>query len=220
MDWHRARVLKTTQAADDMLSLVVEPAVWKPFKAGQHYEIRLPDTRVSREYSIVSAPHEEGRLEFGIQLMPGGLLSPQLWKLSEGSEVEISGPWGQSFVWESSMRGPMVLIGAGSGITPLLSMYAAYTHACPDEKAVFIMSAKSSPRIMHYDKLKDGLVTRQTATEGRVDTAFLERHTGLFASREGVRMYVCGPDGFIDDIVDMLIELGFPPLCIRSERFT
>jgi ferredoxin-NADP reductase len=152
--------------------------------------------------------------------MPGGLLSPQLWKLSEGSEVEISGPWGQSFVWESSIHGPIVLIGAGSGITPLLSMYAAYTHACPEGKVVFIMSATSPSHIMHYDTLKDRLVTRLTESAGRIDAVFLERHTGPLASCEGVRVYVCGPDGFIDDIVDMLIELGFPPLCIRSERFT
>src|SRR5579859_1408937 len=120
--WRPATVLRATKAADDIMSIELQPNDWLPHKAGQHYELRLPGHHLSRKYSIVSSPHQTERLEFGVQFLSYGEVSPLLWKLRPGDKLEIRGPLG-AFVWTPETTGPLVLIAAGSGITPLLSMY-------------------------------------------------------------------------------------------------
>src|SRR6185369_1184098 len=125
-DWQSAKVLKITQGSSKMMSIVVEPEKFTVFKSGQHYELRIKGTEISRKYSIVSTPHEDNYLEFGVQLIENGVLSPKLWALEVGEEIEIRGPWGESFTWDSSNSSPIILLGAGSGITPLLSIYNSF----------------------------------------------------------------------------------------------
>ena len=217
--WQRTIILKSEQVAEDMRSVLVRPIHWVPHKAGQHYELRIPGSLMSRKYSVVSSPNRTGVLEFGIQLIKNGVLSPKLWQMKEGGEIEIQGPLGESFVWEPSLGGPLILIGAGSGITPLLCMYDAYMESNPERECIFIMSAKNERNIMRYDKLRDSLVTRFTEREKRVNKEFLEQVTDTVSSKNAARCYVCGPDGFIDSVVDYLLELDFPASNIRSERF-
>ena len=83
----------------------------------------------------------------------------------------------------------------------------------------FIMSAKDSSRIMNYDSLKDILVTRFTTTEGRIDFDFLKKHTNELTSDKDTLFFICGPDNFIDDMVDTVLELGVAEKNIKSERF-
>ena len=216
--WQKATLLRTEQAADDMLSLVVKPVEWRAHKAGQHYEMRIPGSEISRSYSIVSSPSRTGEIEFGVQFIKNGVLSPRVWEMKEGDELEIQGPWGESFVWEPAMGGPLVLIGAGSGITPLLCIHAAYKEAKPEGECYFVMSAKNEQKIMFYESMHDSLITRFTEREKRIDMSFLESAVGKACGMTTL-CYVCGPDGFIDSVVDDLLDLGFPSFGIRSERF-
>lgn len=218
-DWQKARVIANVPAADDIRSLVVAPSEWVPHRAGQHYELRIPGTDISRKYSVVSTPYDAGRLEFGVQLLANGALSPRLWALAPGDALEIRGPWGESFLWDAQSGGTPVLIGAGSGITPLLCIYDTCRAARPSAKPIFIMSAKDKGRIMHYEKLEDILVTRFTAEAGRIDADFLRTHVVDAAPGPDASCYVCGPDTFIDSVVDDLLDLGLPPDRIRSEKF-
>jgi len=202
-----------------MKSLVVVPEKFLPHRAGQHYELCMPGENVIRKYSVVSPEHVTDFLEFGIQLISNGALSPRLWSLAEGDEIEIRGPIGESFVWDSSRAHSLVLVGAGSGITPLLSMYYSYKEKYPEGECVFIVSGKNKSRIMHYDSLAEILVTRFTGTEGRIDFEFLKKNISSLAGNSTTRCYICGPDNFIDDMVDMVLELGIAEDNIRSERF-
>jgi len=213
--WQRAKIVGSEQAAEDIKSIVVRPEHWTPHKAGQHYELRMPGSEFMRKYSVVSSPSRGRELEFGVQLIPGGVLSPKLWAADIDDEIEIQGPWGESFIWEPRMSGPLVLLGAGSGITPLLSICDAY-HDAGGNDCTFIMSAKNERRVMRYESLRDSLVTRFTEQDGRISEVFLKEYT---KPTPATLCYICGPDGFIDDMVDFLIELGFPEVGIKSERF-
>jgi ferredoxin-NADP reductase len=220
MEWQKAKIIKTTQASADMKSIIVEPITYYKFRAGQHYELRLPENDISRKYSIVSGINtEKNYIEFGIQLISNGVLSPKLWNLKEEDEIEIRGPLGESFVWDPSISGPIILIGAGSGITPLLSIYNSYTKEYPQGKCIFIMSAKDSSRIMNYSSLKDILITRFSTIEGRINLEFLKKNIGELAQDKKTVCYICGPDNFIDDMVDNVLELGVPEDNVKSERF-
>lgn len=220
MDWIKAKIVKVSQTASDMKSIVIDPEIKFEFKPGQHFELCIPGTNVIRKYSIVSSMYQDDKaLEFGIQLIPNGALSTKIWDLKEGDDLEIRGPLGRSFVWDASFAGPIVLIGAGSGITPLLSIYDSFRHDYPNTDCVFIMSAKDASRIMKYESIKDYIQTRFTSTEGRIDAEFLKKHIGNLSENKNTVCYICGPDNFIDDVVDLVSEIGIDDNNIKSERF-
>ncbi|HXH26354.1 MAG TPA: ferredoxin--NADP reductase [Candidatus Acidoferrum sp.] len=211
--------MSTQPAAEDIRSIVVAPETWQPHRPGQHYELRLPGGNVSRKYSVVSAPSRHGELEFGIQLIPSGELSPALWALKPGDTLEIRGPLGESFVLDTANPEPPVFIGAGSGITPLISMHRTYLEMYPNLAPAFIVTAKTPERIMHHNTLVPHLITRFTATNGRLNITFLAEKLMLPAANPQRNYYICGPPDFIDTIVDDLLELGVPEVSIKSERF-
>lgn len=215
--WQKVKVIHKNQVSEDMLSLIVEPQTLIKHRAGQHYQLRMIGQELDRCYSVVSSPLEENILEFGIQLIPSGAISPKLWDIQEGEVFEIKGPLGEGFVWEEGMVEPVVLVGAGSGITPLLSIYRYYSQVHPNKPIKFIMSAKSSAKVMYYEQLKNNLIARFTSTQGRIDKEFLKQSIG--DDIKNARIYVCGPIEFIDDMVDYLLELGANGDLIKSERF-
>ncbi len=217
--WQKAKILKTARVASDIKSITVEPENFLEYKPGQHFEICMPGENVIRKYSVVSPKHIKNILEFGVQLIPNGALSPKLWALTEGDEIEIRGPIGQSFVWEPKGIHPLLLLGAGSGLAPLLSIYHSYVHEYPEGECVFIMSAKNKFRVMHYDSLEDILVTRFTDKEARIDLDFLKNNVGSLADNKETKCYICGPDNFVDDMTALVLELGIPKINIQSERF-
>jgi ferredoxin-NADP reductase len=128
-DWQVGTLLKKEKTADNVMSLTFSLPNWQPFKAGQHYDIRLTAPNgymAERSYSIASAPEDKGIVEFGVQLLEDGEVSPYLWQMTEGKQVEMRGPIGGHFIWDVSMEGPLILIGGGSGMVPLVSMLRHY----------------------------------------------------------------------------------------------
>lgn len=218
-EWRGARVLSNEPAASDMVSLLLEPEEPVPHRAGQHYELRILGDELGRKYSIVTPPGQEERLEFGIQLLPNGLVSPRLAALRPGDRIDIRGPLGEAFLWSPADGSSLILIGGGAGITPLLSMYVHFTDSCPEGRCLFLLSATESERIYRYDRWKSSLRTRFTAREPRLATADLEKLIGdqLLDPESAAR--ICGPTSMIDAMVDSLVELGLPELRIRSEAF-
>lgn len=216
--WRPATVTNVRQGADDMMAVELKPETWVPHQAGQHYELRLPGHHLSRKYSIVSSPSRSDVLEFGIQLLPYGELSPKFWQLRPGDALEIRGPLG-TFTLTPDTTGPLVLIGAGSGITPLYSMYESFVETHPNGEVVMIVGAKHSGRVLHYEEYKGKIVTRFSAEQGRIDRAFLEELVGKYASNPNTRCLTCGPVAFTSQIIDLLLEIGFPESQIRREAF-
>lgn len=218
-DWQKAKIIKTEIVAQDMRSVVVTPEKWELHKPGQHYDLRILGTEASRDYSVVSSPKRVGELEFGIQLIPGGILSPKIWGLKEGDELEIKGPKGTSFIWDEAVPGPVVLIGAGSGITPLICIFDSFREVYPQGVIRFVESAKNIGKIMDFSRLQSDLIVRETQKDGRISKDFLKEKIGDLATDPKTQCYVCGPNEFIDDMIDYLVELGFPEIGIKSERF-
>ena len=99
------------------------------FRAGQHVDVRLtaPDGyRAMRSYSIASAPGRSATIELAIDLLDNGEVSPFFHEVAAiGDEIELRGPLGGHFVWSPSDGGPLLLVGGGSGLVPLMSMIRA-----------------------------------------------------------------------------------------------
>lgn len=217
--WLRGKVVRVEQVADDMRSLFVVPERPQAYLAGQNYELRVIGGEAARMYSVVTPPGQSSELEFSVQLVSGGLVSPKLYELKAGAELEMRGPHGQLFVWEPSPE-PLVLIGGGAGMAPLIPIYEQYRKLYPDGKVIVIMSAKTPGHIMHYSRFKDVLVTRFTAQAPRMDRDFLAQTLKDYLWLPGVRCFICGPPlEFIEDISEHIIKVGFAPSNIRTERY-
>lgn len=212
--WQVGTLRESKQTASDIKSLFFEIPSWPGHLAGQHCDFRLTAVnsyQAERAYSIVSAPGEK-LIEFGVQLLENGEVSPYLWQMQPGDQVEIKGPLGGHFIWTSGLTGPIVLIGGGSGICPLLSIY----NAAKDRERIFIESAKTVDKIMYYENLKNVLITRLTSAEGHVDQNFLKEKLSSIQDL-APNIYVCGPTPFVETVSTSLVNLGFKN--IKTERF-
>src|SRR3712207_5685016 len=107
-------------------SLVLEVPEWEGHKAGQHVDVRLTAEdgyQTQRSYSIGSAPEDE-RLVLTVDRLEDGEVSPYLTDvLMRGDKLEFRGPIGGYFAWEARREGgPLLLVGGGSAVAPLMAM--------------------------------------------------------------------------------------------------
>ena len=141
---------------------------WMGHRAGQHVDVRLTAEdgyQAERSYSISSPPEEEHRLTLTVERLDDGEVSPYLTsELRAGDKLELRGPIGGYFVWETHMGGPLLLIAGGSGIVPLMAMLrhrAAVGSTIPTR---LLYSSRSFEDVIYRDEL-DRLVRSTTMLE-------------------------------------------------------
>ncbi|BDZ48384.1 hypothetical protein GCM10025867_06250 [Frondihabitans sucicola] len=152
--------------------------------------------------------------------------------LEPGDPLEIRGPIGGWFVWRPTDAAPVQLIGGGSGVAPLMAMVRARV-AASGAVPFRLLSSVRSPGAAYYgselEELKaagslrvDTVYTRRCPegsprAPGRLTAADLE--SLVPEPRAGAVFYVCGPNGFVAHVTDLLAALGHDPASIRTERF-
>ena len=240
LHWKVATLAQSNPIAINVRSLIFAVDSWQEHKSGQHYSIRLtaPDGyQAQRDYSVASAPELAGVLEFGIELLPDGEVSPYLHQMPVGEKVELLGPIGEHFTWNISMPGPLVLVGGGSGLVPLMSMIRHHLNhlATEDSREVHLLvSARTKGHVLYWDELQAAreqdpnfnstfTLTREAPADwdgstGRIHMMMLEE---LYAHLRGKMpmIYVCGPTPFVEAVAGDLVELDFSSHQIRTERF-
>jgi ferredoxin-NADP reductase len=233
--WKIAKLISSKNISIDVKSLIFSVKDWEKHIPGQHYEIALTSSdgyRAVREYSIASEPEKIGILEFGVQLMPHGEVSPYLFDMEIGEEIEIRGPLGGHFNWNISLPGPLILIGGGSGVVPLMSMLRHYLNYNSPREIVLLVSSKSIEKIPYkdeLDKIKNSNIkifyalTRDFLDapnfhNGRIDIMILKELLSRFVGKMPM-IYVCGTNSFVESITEDLIDIGFNSHEIKTERF-
>src|SRR5438874_1860629 len=125
LNWQLGDVAELVQETPKVSSLLLEMPDWPGHRAGQHVDVRLTAEdgyQAQRSYSIASAP-EDRRLALTVERLDDGEVSPYLvGELRVGDKLELRGPIGGFFVWDGGGDGPVLLIGGGSGVVPLMSM--------------------------------------------------------------------------------------------------
>ena len=197
---------------------------WRAHRPGQYYTLRLtaPDGyQAVRSYSVASSPLDEGEIELTVDCLMDGEVSPFLHDVVEvGDELEVRGPLTEYFIWDGGS--PVLLVGGGSGVVPLMSMLRHRRRARPAAAARMLYSVRSPDDVFYRDELGEETTltyTRRmpegwTGATGRIDKQLIER----LVWPDGMA-YVCGPNGFVETATRLLMELGYEPARIRTERF-
>jgi ring-1,2-phenylacetyl-CoA epoxidase subunit PaaE len=205
------------------------------FAPGQSVTMRrtVDGVEQRRTYSICSPAGATPRI--GVREVPGGAFSRWLvHELRIGDKLEIQPPSG-NFTADPKTPGHHVLIAAGSGITPVLSI-AASVLAHPDSRVTLLYGNRRANTVMFADELADlkdaygtrmqliHVLSREPRTadifSGRLDEdrirAILER---LVPVATVDHFWLCGPFGMVTDAQDALGDLGVKPDQIHQELF-
>ena len=183
--WQIATVKSIKRETPRVKSFRLELPMWMPHLPGQHYDVRLtaPDGyQAQRSYSIASSPLDEGEIELTIDLLDDGEVSPYFHEVVvEGDQVEVRGPFASYFVWRG--ESPVLLVGGGSGVVPLMAMMRHRRRAMPELEMRLIYSVRSAEDVIYADELGDDAVltfTREppdgwTGHTGRIDAELIAR---------------------------------------------
>jgi ferredoxin-NADP reductase len=200
--------------------------MWMEHLPGQHYDVRLtaPDGyQAERSYSIASSPLEEGEIELTIDRLEDGEVSPYFHDvLAEGDQVEVRGPFTSYFVWRGER--PVLLVGGGSGVVPLMSILRTRRRTMPDIPMRLVYSVRAAEDVIYADELDEDAVLTFTrgapegwaGHRGRLDEALIAQSASSLTS--GIA-FVCGSNGFVESATGLLLEAGFEPQRVRTERF-
>jgi ferredoxin-NADP reductase len=225
--WQTARVLsvhdETPRAKTFRLALEHRTR----HQAGQYFVLRLtaPDGyTASRDYSLSSPPEgPDGSdvIDLTVELLDDGEVSGFLHEVVRpGDELDVRGPVGY-FAWEGD--GPVLLIGGGSGVVPLMAMLRLARRAGRPDLVRLLVSVRSPVDLYFADELP-GPETAVVYT--RAAPAGTARPPGRLTLadvaplvRGGEEVFVCGSAGFADTATALLELAGVPVTSIRVERF-
>lgn len=205
---------------------------WQGFTPGQHVPVHVTIKGKAhiRSYSLDSQPH--GRVSITVKRQPAGLVSTWLHdELKIGQRLTVDPPRGQ-FVPRGQPK--VLVLCAGSGVTPGRAMVARWMAMPGPERPdvqVLLQFHSQEDIIFAADWQawrQQGLsvtvgLTQLPSTPGtpgltsRLDMAQLQRLCADVAERD---VFLCGPEGFMQQMIQALQALGADPRRIHTERFT
>jgi ferredoxin-NADP reductase len=222
--WQLATVASIKTETPRVKSFRLELPIWMPHLPGQHYDVRLtaPDGYVAqRSYSIASSPLDEGGIELTIDRLDDGEVSPYFHDVvEEGDQVEVRGPFASYFVWRG--EAPVLLVGGGSGVVPLMAILRHRRRTMPELPMRLVYSVKSADDVIYAGELGDDAMLTFTRDApdgwaghtGRIDSSLIAA-----AGIDSGTAFVCGSNGFVEAAGRLLLEAGFDPRRVRTERF-
>ena len=200
----RARVAGIREETPEVRSVLLRPnRRWPGFAAGQHVcvGLELRGVRHQRTFSLSSAPGDR-LLRITVKRQPGGLVTSAMHdQLAVGDVLELSPPAGD-FVLPAVLPAKLLLLSAGSGITPLASMLRHLRQRDPARDVVFVHVCRTPGDAIFAAELRAlaaampglRLETLCTRERGRLDADALAALVPDAAER---RTFLCGPASFM-----------------------
>jgi ferredoxin-NADP reductase len=232
LSWQIAGVDELVEETARVKTIVLDVADWPGHRAGQHLDVRLTAEdgyRAEREYSIASAPGEQ--VAITVERLDDGEVSPYLTdELRAGDALELRGPVGGYFVWDPEDGGPLLLVAGGSGIVPLRSILRHRNRNGNDVPVRLLYSSRSLEDVIYraeLDEPGEGVEVIHTLTRTqppewtghtrRVDADLLA--SVAWPTEEDPLAFVCGPTSFVETVAAGLVERGYRPERVKTERF-
>jgi ferredoxin-NADP reductase len=222
--WQIGTVTRIKPETPRVKSFRIELPMWIPHLPGQHYDVRLtaPDGyQAQRSYSVASSPLDTGGVELTIDRLEDGEVSPYFHDVvMEGDQVELRGPFTSYFVWRGQR--PVVLIGGGSGVVPLMAILRHRRRAMPEVPMRLIYSVRNADDVIFADEMGDETVLTYTRSAppgwaghtGHIDIAMVAEAEPQLATT-----FICGSNPFVETASRLAMEAGAPPSQILTERF-
>jgi ring-1,2-phenylacetyl-CoA epoxidase subunit PaaE len=205
------------------------------------FSLVINGQKIRRSYSMSSSPHVDVSLAVSVKRVPGGLVSNYLCdRIRPDDVLETLEPLG-NFTPELNPdnRRTVVLIGAGSGITPLFSMAKSILHVEPNSRVWLIYGNRNQQSIIYKAHL-DALEKAHGAKRFQVTHVLSQPSFGWFGAkgrinqhtltklleklpadeRANTSFYLCGPDGLMDEVRSALNLLKIPADRVFKESFT
>jgi ferredoxin-NADP reductase len=211
---HPARVTRLRQITPSVSELLLSPSAGlQPYAAGSHLQVRIgvAGQARTRHYSLVGQPNSEGYRIAVKYLEQGRGGSRAMWQLQEGDCLDISAPQNHfALSWGSQ---PYLLIAAGIGVTPLLSMAQAL--AARGAQVAMHYGVRSEEELAYAQELRAALGSRLALHVGqRMSWAQI-----LPTYPSNTQVYVCGPLALLQELRQAWAQAGRDPSLLRFETF-
>lgn len=235
MEWAGFKELTVTKIVTEneqvkSFYLEADDGYMPTYKAGQFLpiQVEIDGAPVMRRYTLSGNPCQEGQYRLTIKREKEGLVSRYFYdEVKVGDKIKAMPPFGKFFL-EDDTR-PVVLLGGGIGVTPMLSML--YRAVADKREVHFVYGVSHGEHLVLMDEInqlhdthpftEDILITRPKESdaglatfEGRISKEWMEEHLPMEAD-----FYFCGPVGFMETIKNALDELNIPEERVHYEFF-
>lgn len=234
--WQQAVIQRIVARTPRIASVFLQAPLNRSI-AGQHVDVRLTADdgyQAQRSYSIASAPGGDV-VELAIERLDDGEVSPYFHDVARpGDTIEVRGPIGGHFIWRASDGGPVLMVGGGSGVVPLVAIVRDWLTTQPGTPLMLVHSARTWDELAFRDELLDyearrpeftfvaittrGPRMRATDFDRRLDPALLRE----LLTRWGMsarHVYACGSNAFVEAAAASLVAQRVPAAIIRTERY-
>lgn len=236
--WRTLRVIEVDQESRNVMAVTLADTAPLPrWQAGQSVAVRIPGLQgtetLIRNYSLSNNP-ASGVYRIGVKREPHGVVSQWIHQhVSVGATLDIAAPRG-TFVVAAGNR-PVVLISAGVGVTPMLSMLNAVADTDPDRPLWWLCGARNASE-QPFAAEAAQLLTRMPHSTSRVffsapaesDQAGVDYDEQGRISAAALRaldlpadalVFICGPETFMRDVGAALADCGLEPGNVSTEIF-
>ena len=222
-------VVRTSEVVGEGVArLTLQLAAAMEYKPGQYLDVIHPDgTR--RSYSIASLP-EDGVIEMHVRRVDGGKHSSWLHGLVPGDQLQVRGPFGQCFHMADDDQRKLLLIGAGTGLAPLIGIARDALGQGHQGQVILLHGGLQPNRLYLRDRLSEleqewpnfdvHHCVLQDATEeetqGDLDKVAIEVAGDLGRARA----FLCGDDTIVQKLQRSLFLAGMPSREILADPFS
>lgn len=244
--WHpqefMAECVETVVEAGGLMTFVFRRTDGAPlaFRAGQYVNVAFPvngedQDPVDRSYSLSSSPTEPWTFSISVKRDNTGLVSPWVHEnVKPGTVLDMLGPVGAFHLPDADRRARYLLLAAGAGITPIMSMVRTI-HSLPGHADVVVLyhGAEAGGFAFHQElayiasvdsriKVFYSLGDRSQpegweGLTGRLTAAMLDQ---VAPDANGRQVYACGPEGYLNSATELLKKVGVDDTSIYMEFFS
>lgn len=221
----RGRIVAVVPETAESATIIIKPGKdWAGHVPGQYVRVGVDvdGVRLWRTYSLTHGPRRDRNISITVKAIPGGSVSNHLVRGARPGQLVQLGQAEGDFVLSYPMPDKLLLVTAGSGITPVIGMLRnLFSRAVPTTSDIVLLhSALSHSEVIFGDELRRyasagrlRLVELHTGVDGRLDIDDLDTIVPDINERT---TYACGPVGLLDALEQHHHTRGLP---LHVERF-
>jgi ferredoxin-NADP reductase len=226
---YKATVKSTTWISSKVIEIVLESIEPKEFNfiPGQFLSLDVGEG-IYRSYSITGDPHAASELKIIATAKHKGAGSDYLKSLKQGSEVTFIGPSGKFVLQKDANPENIILVGTGTGISPLVAMLYDLAHMKSELKIHLYFGVRNEDELFYEDLLNTfteqldfnyTICVSNPTSETQHKTGRVAEHFAI-AEPQNTHVYLCGHPNMVEEMVEKLNGLEVPEENVFYEKYT